>query len=222
MDESYHALAREDASLCGLIQAQLAELDAMEAAWALEDKVMAGPSLGTRSMLASLAAGTSTVALVMPTPVTEGPLTRAPATSTPVRSTVSFEVEDEGKYEDFGAVTYDEDASLDNTNVKLMLEKSVKASTREKYSRLWDKCVSFSIFHGMSMMPPEMRGLEIFCCGLVRYFWFSKGSELHRSGRGAFLRLGRVPFPVHLTEVLKDLESNTPFAREGGQAQEIF
>jgi hypothetical protein len=80
--------------------------------------------------------------------------------STPIRP--SSEVEDEGDYEDFGTVTDDDDATLDGTNVELMLEKSVKPSTREKYSCLWDKWVAFSIFHGLSMMPPEMRGLDIF------------------------------------------------------------
>jgi hypothetical protein len=78
----------------------------------------------------------------------------------PIRT--SSEVEDDGDYEDFNTVTDDDDATLDSTNVELTLEKSVKPSTREKYSRLWDKWVAFSIFHGLSTMPPEMRGLEIF------------------------------------------------------------
>jgi hypothetical protein len=63
--------------------------------------------------------------------------TRATKTSTPIRP--SSEVEAQGDYEDFDTVTDDDDATLDGTNVELMLEKSVKPSTREKYSRLWDK-----------------------------------------------------------------------------------
>jgi hypothetical protein len=84
--------------------------------------------------------------------------TRATKTSTPIRPSS----EAEGDYEDFGTVTDDEDVMLDGTNVELMLERSVKLSTREKYSRLWYQWVAVSIFHELSTMPPEMRGLEIF------------------------------------------------------------
>jgi hypothetical protein len=150
MDDSYLAMAREAASLCSSIQVQLAELAAMETAGATE--IEAGPSGMAPSPSAP---GTSTAATITPV---RARATRATKTSTPIRP--SSEVE--GDYEDFGTVTDDNDATLDGTNVELMLERSVKPSTMEKYSRLWDKCVAFSIFHELSTMPPEMIGLEIF------------------------------------------------------------
>jgi hypothetical protein len=106
-----------------------------------------------------LAPGTSTAATIIPVRGgTSARATRATKTSMPIRP--SSEVE--GDYEDFGTVTDDDNATLDGTNVELMLERSVKLSTREKYSRLWDNWVALSIFHELSTMPPEMRGLEIF------------------------------------------------------------
>jgi hypothetical protein len=161
MDDSYLAMPREAASLCSLIQDQLAKLAAMEAAGAT--KVVAG----TSSVKPSPAVpGTSAAAMITPARKgTPSRATRSTKTSTPVRP--SSEVEDDGDYQDFGTITDDDEAALDSTNVELMLEKSVKSSPREKYSRLWDNWVAFSIFHGLSTMPPEMRGLEIFLMDLA-------------------------------------------------------
>jgi hypothetical protein len=166
MDDSYLALAREAASLCSSIQVQLAELAAMEAAGATEIEA------GTSGMVSSpLAPGTSTATITPVRGVTSARATRATKTLTPMRP--SLEVE--GEYEDFGTVTDDNDATLDDTNVELMLERSAKSSTREKYSRLWDKWVAFSNFHELSTMPPEMRGLEIFLVDSARL----KGTTHH-------------------------------------------
>jgi hypothetical protein len=112
MDDSYLAMAREAASLCSSIQDQLAELAAMEAAGATEVATITPARGGTTSARASRA--TKMVTLVRP----------------------SSDVEAEGDYEDVGTVTDDDDCTLDGSNVKLMLEKSVKPSTRENYSRL--------------------------------------------------------------------------------------
>jgi hypothetical protein len=129
MDDSYLAMAPEAASLCSSIQVQLTELVAMEAAGATETE--AGPSdmapshsAGPSGMAPSPSApGTSTAATITPV---RARATRATKTSTPIRP--SSEVE--GDYEDFGTVTDDDDATLDGTNVELMLERSVKPSTR--------------------------------------------------------------------------------------------
>jgi hypothetical protein len=131
----------------------------MEAAGATKVEAVAGTSgmEPSPSVPATSAAATITPARGG---TTSARATRATKMSTPIRP--SSEVETEGDYEDFGTVANDDDATLDGSNVELMLEKSVKPSTREKYSRLWDKWVAFSIFHGLSTMPPEMRGLEIF------------------------------------------------------------
>jgi hypothetical protein len=68
---------------------------------------------------------------------------------TPVRP--SSDVEAEGDYEDFGTVTDDDDATLDGSNVELMLEKSVKLSTREKYS----PCGTSGLLFQSSMGYPQ-------------------------------------------------------------------
>jgi hypothetical protein len=150
MDDSYLAMAREAAFLCSSIQVQLAELSAMEATGATEVKA------GTSGMVSLPSApGISTAATI--TPVrggTSARATRATKTSTPIRPSSA---EAQGDYEDLGTVTDDDDATLDGTNVELMLEKSMKPSTREKYSRLWDKWVAFSIFHELSTMRCHRR-----------------------------------------------------------------
>jgi hypothetical protein len=58
----------------------------------------------------------------------------------------------------------DEDvaAAMDRSGVDRMLQLSVKPSTLAKYSRLWDKWVSFSSQHEVETMPPDMRALEVF------------------------------------------------------------
>jgi hypothetical protein len=106
----------------------LAELAAMEAAGATEVEVVASTSPPVPS--------TSAVATITPARggTTSARASRATKMSTLVRP--SSDVEAEGDYEDFGTVTDDDDCTLDGSNVKLMLEKSVKPSTRENYSRL--------------------------------------------------------------------------------------
>jgi hypothetical protein len=47
--------------------------------------------------------------------------------------------------------------SLDGSNVNRMLEKSVKASTLQKYSRSWDKWAHLATYHSVEVMPPDMR-----------------------------------------------------------------
>jgi hypothetical protein len=128
MDDSYLAMAPEAASLCSSIQDELAELAAMEAAGATE--VVASTS-GIK--LSPAVPGKSAAATITPARKgTSSRATRATKTSTPVRP--SSEFEDDGDYEDFSAVTDNHNATLDSTNVELMLKKSVKLSTREKYS----------------------------------------------------------------------------------------
>jgi hypothetical protein len=133
MDDSYLAMAREAASLCSSIQVQLAKLAAIEAAGATEVEFVAGTS-GMEPLPA--VPGTSVAATITP-----ARRSRATKTSTPVRPNSD---EADGNYEDFRTVMDDNAATLDGSNVELMLEKSVKPSTREKYSPLWDKWVAFS------------------------------------------------------------------------------
>jgi hypothetical protein len=64
----------------------------------------------------------------------------------------------------------DEDSeadSLDASNVDRMLEKSVKASTLQKYNCSWDKWAYFATYHEVEVLPPEMRALEIFVADLA-------------------------------------------------------
>jgi hypothetical protein len=112
----------------------------MEAAGATEVKAVASTSGMEPSPSVP---GTSAAATIAPAwgGTTSARATRATKTSTPIRP--SSEVEAEGDNEDFSTVMDNADATLDGSYVELMLEKSVKPSTREKYSRLWDKWVCF-------------------------------------------------------------------------------
>jgi hypothetical protein len=80
------------------------------------------------------------------------------------KATIQDEAVEISDYEDFGSVTEDEDvaAAMDQSGVDRMLQLSVKPSTLAKYSRLWDKWVSFSSQHEVETMPPDMRALEVF------------------------------------------------------------
>jgi hypothetical protein len=71
-----------------------------------------------------------------------------------------------GTFEAFDAESAEEGAEaigiMDRTNVDTMLEKSIKPSTMSKYSRAWDKWVSFSTYHVIAAIPSNIRGLKIF------------------------------------------------------------
>jgi hypothetical protein len=57
----------------------------------------------------------------------------------------------------------DDDSNVPNdSNVDRMLENSVKLATLVKYSRAWDKS-----YYDLEVMPPEVRGLEIFLADLA-------------------------------------------------------
>jgi hypothetical protein len=43
-----------------------------------------------------------------------------------------------------------------------MLSSSVKPATARKYNRIWDKWLAFAASHGVDIMPPDVRALEIF------------------------------------------------------------
>jgi hypothetical protein len=162
-----------------LIQTQLVELEAIETVIAIEDREEAGSS-NYRSLMTSsdgliLMSPASRTAVVASTPVRPGSappklqgmtsLTdgwNGSAYPTPATAGTFFS-EDEPGYEDFGMVTEDDDASsMDAANVDEMLKRSVKPSTMNKYSRLWDKWVAFADYHEVETMPPDPRGLEIF------------------------------------------------------------
>jgi hypothetical protein len=54
------------------------------------------------------------------------------------------------------------DPLLGSSSVDKMLSSSVKPATARKYSRIWDKWVAFAASHGVEIMPPDFRALEIF------------------------------------------------------------
>jgi hypothetical protein len=54
------------------------------------------------------------------------------------------------------------DSFLGLSSVDKMLSSSVKPDTARKYSRIWDKWVAFAASHGVEIMPPDVRALEIF------------------------------------------------------------
>jgi hypothetical protein len=163
MDSTHIALAGKASSLFEAIQVQVAKLMAMEEAIAAEDRLVAGPSTPRR-----------------PSSVASTSVSSGPAVSTPVSSSApglanlgdlsstGGEVQDqEDSFKDFGPMSDDEDVTslrvaMDMFNVNKMLINSVRPSTLSKYSRLWDKWLLFAALHGVDIMPPDMRALEIF------------------------------------------------------------
>jgi hypothetical protein len=52
--------------------------------------------------------------------------------------------------------------SMDDFNVNKMLDRSVRPATSAKYGCMWDRWVAFASYHGVKVIPPEVRALEIF------------------------------------------------------------
>jgi hypothetical protein len=105
MDDSYLALAHEAASLCRTISAQVAELEALEAQIASEDKATAGGS-GTT------ATATPVKPLEMTVPVADVSAAQAPEAVPDVvisKAAIQEEAVETSDYENFGSVTEDED-----------------------------------------------------------------------------------------------------------------
>jgi hypothetical protein len=57
--------------------------------------------------------------------------------------------------------------TADASSVDRMLERSVKPGTLKKYSRHWDKWALFALAYDIEIMPPDMRGLEIYIADLA-------------------------------------------------------
>jgi hypothetical protein len=55
----------------------------------------------------------------------------------------------------------------DDSNVDRMLLSSVKPATLRKYSGHWDKWAVFALAYDVDVMPPDMRGLEIYIADLA-------------------------------------------------------
>jgi hypothetical protein len=126
------------------------------------------------------------------------------------------------KFEDFGSVSDDGDASvLDGTAVEEMLKKSVKTSTLDKYSRLWDKWACFASAHEVDLMSPDMRALEIFIVDTADLA-DCRGGKFGGRGRCSLHRVGGVFIPVHQSAVLQAAEGDQAHTREGGPSQEAL
>jgi hypothetical protein len=48
-----------------------------------------------------------------------------------------------------------------------MLGNSVKRARLAQYNRAWDKWADFPSYYDLEVMPPEVRGLEIFLADLA-------------------------------------------------------
>jgi hypothetical protein len=87
-------------------------------------------------------------------------------------ATTDIPIPDDVRYPSaFGLDNLDDEWSADEavgesflalTSVDKMLSSSVKPATARKYSRIWDKWVAFAASHGVEIMPPDVRALEIF------------------------------------------------------------
>jgi hypothetical protein len=140
MDNSYLVMAAEARRLSELIQTQLAESEAIEAVILIEDREEAGSSSGRSSMMSNglllMSPSASRSAVVASTPVRPGSappklqgmmsLTEGwngSAFPTPATPVGTFFSEGKPRYEDFGVVTEDDDASsMDTANVDEMLK----------------------------------------------------------------------------------------------------
>jgi hypothetical protein len=142
MDQAYLNLGAEALALCNSIQAKVAELEALEAQIVAQDKAEARPS-GT-SIPLSRSNRKGVVLAVQPIPVA--------GAAGPMADSDSSMEEAEDEYEEYNTMSA----------VELLLKRSVKGSTMVKYGRLWDKWIFFAAYHGVDVMPPDMRGLEIF------------------------------------------------------------
>jgi hypothetical protein len=54
-----------------------------------------------------------------------------------------------------------------DSNVDRMLGNSVKPATLAQYNRAWDKWADLASYYDLEVMPPEVRGLEIFLADLA-------------------------------------------------------
>jgi hypothetical protein len=232
MGDSFLDLARESSSLCEVIKFQVAELERLEAEIAAEDSANAGSSGSKPTEVIKTAEVVETHFAAEEAGIEKA---EAPAvvrsTSTPIRQgadpapvNVSHVLAPEVamEFKDFGMASEDEDAaSLDQSNVDLMLQCSVKASTLAKYSRLWDKWATFASFHEVEVLPPDMRALEIFVsdtgelsgsagvvnslAAAVAHFWagiflYSRCPGFQRFFAEARILSGRQPSPSGLFE----------------------
>jgi hypothetical protein len=159
MDQAYLNLGSEALALCDSIQAKVAELEALEAQIVAQDKAEARPS-GTSTPL-SRSKSKGVVPGFEPIPVAGAPR--------PMVDSDSSMEEAEEEYEEYDAMSAEEGGeyldpgdSMDDSNVELLLKRSATGSTMVKYGRLWDKWIFFAAYHGVDVMPPDMRGLEIF------------------------------------------------------------
>jgi hypothetical protein len=109
MSGSYLELAAEASSLCQSIQAQVNKLEMIEAAIALEDKLVYGPS-SKKAKLTRSAKLTTSTPIRSPTEVAAPP---GPAALTACGEEVG--------YKDFGTVMDKDDVTMDTANVELML-----------------------------------------------------------------------------------------------------
>jgi hypothetical protein len=150
--ESYLAAVEEAEGWYNVLQAQLNELEGAEA--------LLGAALEIDALLLS-----STLPIAGPsgtqasTPILQfgKPGSRAPD----VESDESDE-EDEDDVPSGRGIE-----SADASNVDRMLELSVKPATLKKYSGHWDKWAWFALAYVIDIMPPDMRGLEIYIADLA-------------------------------------------------------
>jgi hypothetical protein len=146
--------AIEAAALCAFIKERVAEYESLQTQ--LEDCVAAlqpGPSGILRTPLKAVDK-IHEIPEVLDFATTDIPIPED------VRYPAEFgldDLDDEGSADE--AVG---DTLLGSSSVDKMLSSCVKPSTARKYSRIWDKWVAFAASHGVKIMPPDVRALEIF------------------------------------------------------------
>jgi hypothetical protein len=75
---------------------------------------------------------------------------------------------DNDRPDDWDAPDDGDDPNMQNdSNLDRMLGNSVKPATLAQYNRAWDKWADFASYYDLEVMPPEVRGLEIFLADLA-------------------------------------------------------
>jgi hypothetical protein len=137
--ETYLGLCSEAGLLVADIDRKLIELQELEECIAAADKQAAGGS------------GTQVKAGIDPVD---------PVGASEAEFLFKFDAEGVEDFDRAEASTTEDD--LDPANVVRLLRASVKPLTADKYGKHWDKWIKFAAIHGVNVMPPDMRALEIF------------------------------------------------------------
>lgn len=117
-----------------------------------------------------------------------------------------------------GNMSEDVGNGLDGSNVDRMLVNSVKATTLKQYSRMWDKWATFASLHGLKVIPPKPRSLEIFIADSAEFSSSAAMAQMACAAVTHFCALAGVSSPFDCPRFGKIIRgSSSATARRPGQ-----